>query len=71
LAKRFQRKSCFRNQTIKKQELSMTAMFVNGSKQNEIAHFVLIHLQTWLPQAILVLDWSISKIFFSETALPK
>jgi hypothetical protein len=27
----------------------------------EIAHFVLIHLQTWLPQAILVLDWSISK----------
>ena len=27
----------------------------------EIAHFVLIHWQTWLPQAILVLDWSISK----------
>jgi hypothetical protein len=38
----------------------------------ENAHFVLIHYQTWLPQAILVLDWSISKkIFFSETALPK
>jgi hypothetical protein len=27
----------------------------------EITHFVLIHLQTWLPQAIPVLDWSISK----------
>jgi hypothetical protein len=27
----------------------------------EFAHFVLIHLQTWLPQAIPVLDWSISK----------
>jgi hypothetical protein len=27
----------------------------------EITPFVLIHLQTWLPQAIPVLDWSISK----------
>ena len=27
----------------------------------EITHFVLIHLQTWLLQAIPVLDWSISK----------
>jgi hypothetical protein len=27
----------------------------------EIAHFALIHYQTWLPQTILVLDWSISK----------
>ena len=35
LAKRFQRKSCFRNRPIKKQELPMTAMVVNGSKQNE------------------------------------
>ena len=26
-----------------------------------MAHFVLIHLQTWPPQAILVSDWSISK----------
>jgi hypothetical protein len=26
-----------------------------------ITHFALIHLQTWLPQAIPVLDWSISK----------
>ena len=24
-----------------------------------------------MPQAILVLDWSMSKIFFSETAMPK
>jgi hypothetical protein len=35
-------------------------------------HFVLIHLKTWLPQEIPVLDWSISKkIFLSKTALPK
>jgi hypothetical protein len=27
----------------------------------KIAHFVSIHLQIWLPQAILVSDWSISK----------
>jgi hypothetical protein len=27
----------------------------------KIAHFVLIHLQTWPPQAILVSDWLISK----------
>jgi ammonia channel protein AmtB len=28
--------------------------------------------KTWLPQANLVLDWSISKkIFFSETTMPK
>ena len=34
---------------------------IYGRSSLEIAHFVLIHLQTWLPQAILVLDWSISK----------
>jgi hypothetical protein len=27
------------------------------------AHFVLIHYQAWLPQAILVSDWPIKKIF--------
>jgi hypothetical protein len=27
----------------------------------KIAHFVTIRLQTWLPQAILVSDWLISK----------
>jgi hypothetical protein len=32
-----------------------------GRSSVKIAHFVLIHLQTWLPQAILVSDWSISK----------
>ena len=32
-----------------------------GSSSINIAHFVLIRLQTWLPQAILVSDWSISK----------
>jgi hypothetical protein len=45
-----------------KQESSVAAMFVNGSGQNErsiygrssieITHFVLIHLQTWLPQTL-------------------
>jgi hypothetical protein len=32
-----------------------------GRSSIEIAYFVLIHWQTWLPQAILVLDWLISK----------
>jgi hypothetical protein len=30
-------------------------------EEEEIAHFVQIRLQTWLPQEILVSDWSISK----------
>ena len=30
----------------------------------KIVHFVLIHLQTWPPQAILVSDWLISKKSF-------
>jgi hypothetical protein len=34
----------------------------------EIAHFVPIGLQTWPPHAILVSDWSISKIFSFDTA---
>ena len=34
---------------------------IYGRSFIEITHFVLIHLQTWLPQAIPVLDWSISK----------
>jgi hypothetical protein len=34
---------------------------IYGRSSIEIAHFVLIHLQTWLPQAIIALDWSISK----------
>jgi hypothetical protein len=29
-----------------------------------------IHLKTWPPQAILVSDWLISKMFSSETAWP-
>jgi hypothetical protein len=29
-----------------------------------------IHLKTWPPQAILVSDWFISKMFSSETAWP-
>jgi hypothetical protein len=33
----------------------------NHKHSIEITHFVLIHLQTWLPQVIPVLDWSISK----------
>ena len=34
---------------------------IYGRFSIEIAHFVLIHSQTWLPQAILVLDWLISQ----------
>jgi hypothetical protein len=34
---------------------------IYGRSSIELTHFVLIHLQTWLPQAIPVLDWSISK----------
>ena len=37
----------------------------------KIAHLIPIRLQTWLPQAILVSDWLISKkIVSSETAWP-
>jgi hypothetical protein len=27
----------------------------------KVSHFVMIHYQTWLPQAILVSDWPIKK----------
>jgi hypothetical protein len=30
---------------------------IYGRSSIEIAHFVLIHLQTWPPQGILVSDW--------------
>jgi hypothetical protein len=43
---------------------------IYGQSSINIVHFVPIHYQTWPPQAILVSDWSISKIFSSETALP-
>jgi hypothetical protein len=43
----------------------VVAMFANRS-----GHFVMIHYQTWPPQAILVSDWLIFKNFSSETALP-
>jgi hypothetical protein len=37
----------------------------------KVAHFVMIDLQTWPPQTILVSDWSIcKKNFSSETAFP-
>jgi hypothetical protein len=41
-------------------------LYHHGRSSIEIAHFVLIHLQTLLPQAILVLDWSISVLRFLE-----
>jgi hypothetical protein len=34
---------------------------IYGRSSIDIAHFVPIHLQTWLPQTILVSDWLISK----------
>jgi hypothetical protein len=42
---------------------------IYGSSSIKSAHLVPIRLQTWLPQAILVSDWSkFLKIFFPETA---
>jgi hypothetical protein len=43
---------------------------IYGRSSIKIAHFVMIHYQTWPPQAILVSDWPIFKIFSSETAWP-
>ena len=43
---------------------------IYGQSSIKIAHFVPIHYQTWPPQAILVSDWPIFKIFSSETAWP-
>jgi hypothetical protein len=34
---------------------------IYGRSSINITHFIPIRLQTWLPQAILVSDWSISK----------
>ena len=34
---------------------------IYGKSSVAIAHFVLIHYQTWPPQIILVSDWLISK----------
>jgi hypothetical protein len=34
---------------------------IYGRSSIEITHFILIHLQTWSPQKIIVSDWSISK----------
>jgi hypothetical protein len=42
---------------------------IYGRSSINIVHFVPICLQTWLPQAILVFDWLISKNF-SETDWP-
>jgi hypothetical protein len=42
---------------------------IYGMSSINIFHFVPIRLQTWLPQAILVFDWLISKNF-SESAWP-
>jgi hypothetical protein len=53
LAKRCQRRR-LKKSANQKQDLPVAAMF-------EIAHFGLIGLQTWWPQAIPVSDWSISK----------
>ena len=44
---------------------------IYGRSFIEITHFVLIHLQTWLPQAIPVLDWSISKNLLSWNCFAK
>jgi hypothetical protein len=41
---------------------------IYGRSSINSSHFVLIHLQTWPPQAILVSEWSITKKIFSETS---
>jgi hypothetical protein len=66
LAKRFQRRIFFFKSVNQKQESLGQVIWnlvrsIYGRSSIEIAHFVLIHYQTWLPQAILVLDWSLSK----------
>ena len=44
---------------------------IYGRSSIKIAHFVLIHWQTWPPQAILVSDWSISKNLLLWNCLAK
>jgi hypothetical protein len=44
---------------------------IYGRFSIRIAHFVPIHLQTWLPQAILVSDWSIFKNLLFCNSLAK
>jgi hypothetical protein len=43
---------------------------IYGRSSIKSAHFVLIHWQTWPPQAILVTDWSISKNLLLWNACP-
>jgi hypothetical protein len=41
-------------------DASYQVLVVDGRSSLKIAHFLMIHYQTWPPQAILVSDWSIS-----------
>jgi hypothetical protein len=64
LAKRFQRRRFFRNQPIRNKNCLWWPCLLGsiyGRSSIKIAHFVLIHWQTWPPQAILVSDWPILK----------
>jgi hypothetical protein len=44
---------------------------IYGRSSIKSAHFVPVHWQTWPPQAILVSDWSISKILLLWNRLAK
>jgi hypothetical protein len=44
---------------------------IYGPSSMKSAHFVLIHWQTWPPQATLVSDWSISKNLLLWNCLSK
>jgi hypothetical protein len=70
LGNRIQRRRFFRNQPIRKNNGLWRTTLPNEPELGrthlwnvvyKVAHLVLIRKQTWLPQAILVSDWSISK----------
>jgi hypothetical protein len=62
LAKLFQRRRFFRNPLKPLCQMNRNLVgSIYGKCSIKIAHFVLIHLQTWPPQVILVSDWLISK----------
>jgi hypothetical protein len=57
MAKHFQRRRLFRNRPIRRNLVGS----IYGRHSLKSAHFVMIHYQTWPPQAILVSDWPIKK----------
>jgi hypothetical protein len=50
----------FSSENLQLNELNLVGS-INGRSSLKSAHFVMIHYQTWPPQAILVSDWPILK----------